>query len=271
MGYDVRDFEKDVLERSRQVPVLVDFWAPWCGPCKTLGPVLERLATEANGRWELVKVNTEENQELAMAFDIRSIPAVKLFSGGKVVNEFTGALPEPEIRRWLAKALPSPSAGQLDEARRLLTEGDRVRAAQILEGIVAAEGGHQEARVLLAETLLPIAPGRTVELVSRVDDASEFAAKASALRVLAVLVDKGDQSETWPAAPVRQRFCEGVRGLKTGDFAAATAAFIEVLQRNKTYADGLSKEACKAIFQILGIRHPVVEQYHRAYTSALYS
>jgi putative thioredoxin len=271
MGYDVRDFEKDVMERSRTVPVLVDFWAPWCGPCKMLGPVLERLAAEAGGRWELIKVNTEENQDLAMAFDIRSIPAVKLFSGGDVVNEFTGALPEAEIRRWLAKALPSPSAGQLEEARRLLAEGGRVRAAEILENIVAAESGHLEARVLLAEALLPSAPDRTVALLSGVDDASEFAAKAGALRVLAVIVGKGDQPDAWPAAPVRQRFCEAVHGLKAGDFGAAVAAFIEVLQRNKAYADGVSKDACKAIFQLLGIRHPVVEQHHRAYTSALYS
>jgi putative thioredoxin len=92
MGYDVRDFEKDVRVRSRQVPVLVDFWAPWCGPCRTLGPVLERLAASAQGRWDLVKVNTEDNDELAKAFDVRSIPAVKLFHHGDVVDEFVGAL-----------------------------------------------------------------------------------------------------------------------------------------------------------------------------------
>jgi thioredoxin len=106
MSYEVHDFETQVLQRSKQRPVLVDFWAPWCAPCRTLGPVLEKMAAQANSRWELVKVNTEENQELAAAYNIASIPAVKLFVNGEVVDEFVGALPEREIRRFIEKPLP---------------------------------------------------------------------------------------------------------------------------------------------------------------------
>ena len=158
MSYEVKDFEAQVIDRSRQVPVLVDFWAPWCGPCRTLGPVLERMAAKADGRWELVKVNVDENQDLAAAFNISSIPAVKLFVNGEAVDEFVGALPEREIQRFLEKALPSPGGGQLAEAERLLKEGRNAAAAELLESLVAGDPANQAARTLLAQ--LPPTPNR---------------------------------------------------------------------------------------------------------------
>lgn len=97
-------FKKDVIETSYQKPVLVDFWAPWCGPCHTLGPTLERLAKEARGKWRLVKINTDKHPEFARQYGVRGIPAVKLFVEGEVADEFVGALPEHAVRQWLQKA-----------------------------------------------------------------------------------------------------------------------------------------------------------------------
>jgi thiol-disulfide isomerase/thioredoxin len=116
--------------------------------------MLQKMARQANGRWELVKVNTEENQELAATYKIASIPAVKLFVNGEVVDEFVGALHEREIGRFIEKALPPPCAKQLAEARRLLAEGESAQAAQLLESIVNSEPTNFEARVLLAQALL---------------------------------------------------------------------------------------------------------------------
>ena len=104
---EVNNFQKDVIEKSFEKPVLVDFWAEWCAPCRMIGPVLEKLADENKEDWVLVKVDTDKNQEIAMRYGVRGIPNVKLFRNGEVINEFTGALPEPAIRDWLKKSIPS--------------------------------------------------------------------------------------------------------------------------------------------------------------------
>ena len=100
MNYEVQDFQKEVIERSKNIPVLVDFWAEWCGPCKMLGPILERLAEKYKDIWALAKLDTDNNQEIAMEYGIRGIPNVKLFVNGNVADEFTGALPENMVEQW---------------------------------------------------------------------------------------------------------------------------------------------------------------------------
>jgi putative thioredoxin len=271
MSYEVQDFETQVVQRSKEIPVLVDFWAPWCGPCRTLGPVLERMATQALGRWELIKVNTEEHQELAASYNIASIPAVKLFVNGKVADEFVGALPEREIRVFIEKALPSPSAKQLGEARRLMGEGMHSPAVKLLEPIVASEPGNFEARVLLAQALLGSNPERATVLLEAIGPGSDFAEKANAVRTLARLAQLADHPTGLPEAKVRERYLAGATAVRSSDYGAALEAFIEVLERNKDYEKGGAKEACKAIFQVLGPRHPLVERSFRAFSSALHS
>ena len=101
-------FQTEVIEKSHDKPVVVDFWAPWCGPCRALGPTIEGLARASGGRWRLVKINADAHPALMQRFGVRGIPAVKMFVGGAVVAEFTGALPEPEVRRWLDAHLPAP-------------------------------------------------------------------------------------------------------------------------------------------------------------------
>src|SRR5436190_229581 len=129
MVLEVSDFQADVLEASRDKPVVVDFWAPWCGPCRMLGPVLEKLAATNDGSWTLAKVNTDENQEVARQYGIMSIPAVKLFIDGEVVDEFIGALPEPSVKEWLERAVPSESKARLSEAKAAIEAGESDRAA----------------------------------------------------------------------------------------------------------------------------------------------
>src|SRR5438093_1554379 len=120
MASEAVDFKREVIEASATQPVLVDFWAPWCGPCRVLGPVLEKLAGEANERWKLVKINTDANPELSQAFRISSIPTVMLFAGGKPVGQFMGAMPEAMVRQWLAEHVPSELTRLLDDGRAAL-------------------------------------------------------------------------------------------------------------------------------------------------------
>src|SRR5512135_2116050 len=118
------DFEQKVVAASYQHPVVVDFWAPWCAPCKVLKPILEKLAEEYGGKFLLAKVNSDENPEIAARFAVRGIPAVKALVDGQVVNEFTGALPESAVREWLDKIIPSPAEELRREAQRQSHEGD---------------------------------------------------------------------------------------------------------------------------------------------------
>ncbi len=146
-------FENDVIAASMLTPVLVDFWAPWCGPCKTLGPMLEKLEAEGTGAWKLVKVNVDENQELAGHVQVCSIPHVVAFADGRPVNQFTGVLPEGQLRAFLDQLVPQGADAER-HAHNAWATGNRQEAIDTIKAALALDPGYDDARMNLIEWLI---------------------------------------------------------------------------------------------------------------------
>jgi putative thioredoxin len=267
MAYDVKDFEVEVVNQSFSVPVLVDFWAEWCAPCKVLGPVLERLAGKADGKWVLAKMNTEQMQDIAARYKISSIPNVKLFVDGNVSGEFVGALPEYQIERWLEKVLPSKYRKEVEKAAELLARGNIEEGKKLLEEILKLEPKNQQARILLASTIIFSESARAGGLVADISDA-KYLEIAEALktfeRILHLKPDDLDEN------PVRQKYLDAIADLRSQKFDEALEKFIDVIRSDRYYDDDGSRKACIAIFKFLGEEHEITIKHRRDFSSALY-
>jgi putative thioredoxin len=270
MSYDVVDFKKDVIDRSHELPVLVDFWAEWCGPCRILGPVLERLAKHNEGRWELRKVDTERFVEVAADYAIRSIPNVKLFVDGKPVDEFVGALPERAVEAWLAKAVPDERQKIVDHADELLRTGKRADAASLLAEVIPGLPDNERARAMLALATVYENPGRAADLVKDIDSISPEGRSADAVRTIGRLIDIARNGTSLPAGSVRSDYLAAAAAASRQDFRAALEGFIGVVRKDRTYDEDGARKACLAIFAYLGEEHEVTRQFRREFGSALF-
>ena len=275
------NFEQDVLLRSMEVPVLVDFWAPWCAPCKQLGPLLEKLADEFAGGFVLAKVNADDEMQLAGAFGIRSLPTVMLLKGGRPVDGFMGAQPESVIRELLAHHGVVPGVAEAAEAAAdapavaLDPEAEVAR----LEAAVAAEPARDEPKLDLAVALLRA--GRADEAGRLVDALpANLAHDERALRVGSQLELSRSIADAPPVAQLRAaierdpgdlraRHQLGVRLLLEDDAAAGLEQFLEMLRRNRGFEDGLPKRALLQAFQVLD-DDDLVGSYRRKMASLLF-
>ena len=280
------NFEAEVLQKSTQTPVLIDFWAEWCGPCKTLGPILEKLAGEYNGAFVLAKVDVDAEQQLAAAFQIRSIPTVFLLTGGQPVDGFSSAITEGEAREFLKRNGIEPAAPAL-EGIEPASEATPASAAAPdphaevarLRAQVEAEPDTDEHRLDLALALLRT--GATDEAGKLLDalpanlatDDRTVQARAR-LGFAAVLADapSPEQLETAIAADpsdLRARHLLGVHRIVAGDAEAGLEQFIEMLRRDRDHDDGLPRKALIDAFRV--VEDPaVVGRYRRKMSSLLF-
>lgn len=265
---EVNDFQKDVIEKSFDKPILVDFWAEWCAPCRMIGPVLEKLAAENKESWELVKVDTDKNQEIAAKYGIRGIPNVKLFKNGKVINEFTGALPEQAIKDWLKKSIPSKFLDQIEHAKIYLKNRDFTTAKAMLEDIYKGDINNSEVKVLLAKVLLFDDAKEAIRLVQNVDGNLENIELAESIYTIAELLNRDENS--FPESEVKDKYLSAVEDIKRRNFDSALEKFIDIIRTDRSYDDDGSRKACIAIFKFLGEEDEITLKHRRDFGSALY-
>ncbi|HEX9682093.1 MAG TPA: thioredoxin [Acidimicrobiales bacterium] len=230
------DFQTAVLDRSNHVPVVVDLWAPWCGPCKTLGPMIENVIAETDGAVELVKVNVDENPAVSQAFQVQSIPAVYALKDGKVIDGFVGALPERQIREFVAKLSPTE---ETKEVERLIEIGDE----DSLREALALEPDNAQVIVALADLLVTI--GRSeeaLELLARIPDSDETRRVAAMARTGA--------------------------GTGTGDADEVVERLESLLGEVKTDPD--ARQNFVDLLEVLGTDDPRTSDYRKRLTNALY-
>ncbi|MDG2524432.1 thioredoxin [Stenotrophomonas sp. HITSZ_GD] len=272
-------FEADVLQKSLQVPVLVDFWATWCGPCKTLTPILEKLAAEYHGAFVLAKVDVDQEQQIAAAFQIRSVPTVFLVQGGQIVDGFPGAMPEGQLREFLAQHGVVPGeAAPAEEVPAPVVLDPQAEVARLRE-LAGAEPDKDEHKLDLALALLRVGEaeeaGRLLDALPANLATDDRAVRGRARLGFANALKDAPPREVLAQALAqdpsdsRARHLLGVRLLVEGQDEAALEQFIELLRTDRTYGEGLPKQTLIDAFRVIE-DEDLVGKYRRKMSALLF-
>lgn len=271
-------FQADVLDRSHEVPVVVDFYADWCGPCKVLGPVLERMAEAAQGCWILAKVNTDANPGLSQRFGIRGIPAVKGIVNGKVVSEFTGVKQEPQIAEWLQTLGPSESDKAVEAATAALAAGDRDTAKQHLAYALSHDKDHDDAVLQSLRLFAQEGDAASMDaLIARLSPAANdrlqgaivplrYAVHVQAWGGRDAIVAAHSASPDAPEANYNLALLEA----SDGELEAALRRLLGLVRTNRSYGDDAARKAMLGLFATLGETDPLVKTWRRKLAMALF-
>jgi putative thioredoxin len=274
------NFDSEVIDKSNVTPVIVDFWAPWCGPCKTLTPVLEKLAAEYDGKFKLAKVNSDENMELSAEFGVRSIPDVRAFKDGRMVGQFTGALPESKVREFIDRLLPSAAELERTLGRKLRAGGDTAGASAALSKAIGLDPKLHLARIDLAELLIELKQLEAAERqLAEVKPDADYDARVEALR-LAISFARSAESGASDAdlsamiaadpADLDARMQLANRHAGRREWRAALDALLEIVKRDRNWKDQAARKQMLAIFSLAAGDGELVSEYRRKLASALH-
>lgn len=267
------DFEYEVIAYSAEVPVVVDFWATWCAPCRMLGPLLEKLAEESHGSFRLARLDVDANPNLARRFNVRSIPAVKAFRNGQVVAEFTGALPEPRVREFLEKLAPSTGSLAMEKGLSLLDLQDAEGAEQAFQEVLDEEPDNAQAMLGLSKALL--LQGRGIEadeILNSITDDGIFS-QVQNLKPLAEALAELEFAEpldVLEAEPLEAAYDRSLRLVTRGNLEAAMDGFLDILRQDKRFKDGAARKMMVALLELLGEKNELTGQYRRELAMVLF-
>lgn len=271
-------FSREVVDASHERPVVVDFWAPWCGPCRTLGPLLDRLAEEHAGAFRLVKVNIDENPRTASSFGIRSIPFVIAFRDGEPVLEFVGAQPESAVRQFLSRVLPDEIDLRAAEGDRLFAAGDVAGAEASYRAALGERPGHGRAGIGFARILADRAENAAaLEVLDRLQPRGKESQEIERLRA-ELRIGGGNEGDV---AELRRKVADHPDDLaarielgralaSAHQYDEAFASFLDVVRRDPQFDDAAARKAMLDLFTLLGREDPLVDRYQRELAQALY-
>ena len=268
------DFAQHVLEESKHRPVVVDFWAPWCGPCKSLKPILEKLAAEYGGKFLLAKINSDDNQELAARYGVRGIPSVKAFINGEPVDEFSGALPEGEVRAFLDRLVPGPADELRRQAAAARMTGDISGALKLLAEASKIDPAHIGVRLDAAEIMLDLNEAdETRRLIGSVPDDAD--PRVPALKARLQFMGAAGEDEAVLTARVAANENDLEARLKlanllvaAGQYEAGMDQLLEIVRRDRGFEDDIGRKTLLSVFNLLG-GGELVSRYRRLLASAL--
>ncbi len=267
---DESDFEYEVLQYSTRTPVVVDFWAEWCVPCRVLGPRLEELAREGAGSFRLAKVNVDENVKLARQYKVRNIPAVKAFMDGQVFSEFTGVLGDDGLREFVRRLAPAPEDLMFAKGRNLMQLGDYYEAEDAFREFLTVHADHPDALLGLVRALLMQGKGSEPDVLLRNFPPSSAYNTAQLLRPVAEAYKEISDGDIDSNDPLEAAFRNGIRLAKRGNILAAMDGFLDILRKNKHFREGQVKDVFVGWLALIGEDHPEARQYRKDLSMVLF-
>lgn len=267
---DESDFEYEVIQYSVRIPVVVDFWATWCVPCRVLSPKLETLARKAEGSFRLAKVNVDENANLAKQFKIRDIPVVKAFVNGHMVAEFSGVLGDDGLRDFVRRLAPAPEDLMYAKGMNLLVLGDYEGAQDAFREFLSMRTNHPGALIGLVRALLFQGEGHEASILLKNFPASSDYNTAQLLKPVAEAFANIDQELSESDDTLEAAFKNGVRLAQRGNILAAMDGFLDILRNDRHYRGGQVKEVFVGLLALIGDGHPEARQYRQDLSTALF-